>query len=111
MSFLVFFLVLAFGTLFVGVSIQMRHMAIDGKKPWGHMPTFLALKLSATAYGWVCGLIGWILVILAGAIYNANSGSMLGDYPGAAWSAIYLSALTGIYAWLWLRNRHYDLLP
>ena len=70
MSFLVFVLVLAFGTLFVGVSIQIRHMALELKAPWGHVPNILARKLSDAAYEWACGVIGWSLVILGALTYN-----------------------------------------
>lgn len=108
MSFLVFLLILALGTLFVAVSIQIRHMALEGKKPWGHVPTFLAKKLSSGAYAWVCGGIGWALVIIGGLIYNSTT---LKDPGGPFWCAIYLSILSGFYTYLWLRNRKEDLKP
>ena len=107
MSFLVFLLILAFLTLFTAVSIQIRHMALKGKKPWGHMPTFLAIKLSENAYGWACAAIGWILVILAGQIYNLSAIKPGGPF----WCSVYLGALAVAYALLWLRNRSEDLKP
>lgn len=107
MSFAVFLLVLAFGTLFVGVSIQIRHMAIELKAPWGHVPNILARKLSDAAYEWACGVIGWSLVILGALTYNTATVK-----PGGAfWCAVYFGALVVLYSLLWLRNRHEDLKP
>lgn len=107
MSFLVFLFVLAFGTLFVGVSIQIRHMALAGKKPWGHIPTFLAIKLAKGPYEWICGGIGWALVILGSLQYNLSTAKPGGPF----WCAVYFGALAVLYALLWIKNRSLDLRP
>lgn len=107
MSFFVFLLILAFLTLFTAVSIQMRHMALGGKKPWGHMPTFLAIKLSKSAYEWICGGIGWTLMILGSLNYSIKAVKPGGEF----WCAVYFGALAVAYALIWLRNRHEDLKP
>jgi hypothetical protein len=107
MSFLVFLLILAFLTLFTAVSIQIRHMALKGKKPWGHAPVFLAVKLSENAYGWACAAIGWILVILGAQIYNLSAIKPGGPF----WCSAYLGALAVLYVLLWIKNRSLDLRP
>ena len=107
MSFLTFLLVLAFGTIFALVSIQARRMALLGLSPWSIVPVFLAHKLSAAAYAWSCVVPGWILVIVAGMIYNSDAKEPGGPF----WSEIYLMALILIFGYLWLRNRAVELKP
>ena len=107
MSFVVFILILAFMTIFGIVSIQARRMAILGLSPWSIVPVFLAKKLSAAAYAWLCVVPGWALVILAGLIYNSEAK----DPGGPFWATIYLFVLALGYAALWLRNRKIELKP
>jgi len=107
MSFLVFLLVLSFVTLFTAVSIQIRRMTLKGEFPIGHVPRFLAKKLSEAAYAGLCMAQGWILVIFAGLIYNSDAKGPGGPF----WSEIYLMVLTLIFGYLWLRNRTVELKP
>ena len=107
MSFLTFLLVLAFGTIFVAVSIQARRMALFGLSPWSAVPVFLARKLSSNAYAGLCVAQGWILVILAGMIYNSDAKAPGGPF----WASAYLVVLALGYFALWLRNRHEELKP
>ena len=107
MSFLVFLLVLSFGTIFALVSIQARRMALEGLSPWSAVPVFLARKLSSNAYAGLCVAQGCILAIVAGMIYNADAK----DPGGPFWASIYLAVLALGYFALWLRNRSVDLRP
>ena len=107
MSFVVFILILAFATIFGIISIQARRMALLGMSPWSIVPVFLARKLSAAAYAWFCVVPGWILVILAGMIYNSDAKAPGGPF----WCAVYLFVLTLVYAALWLSNRKAELKP
>jgi len=106
-SFIVLILILAFATIFGIVSIQARRMALFGLKPWHVVPAFLAKKLSAAAYAWACVISGWAVVILAGMFYN----SVVRDPGGPFWCAVFLAILTGLYAYLWLRNRSVEQKP
>jgi len=107
MSFLVLILILTFLTLFTAVSIQIRRMTLKGEFPIGHVPRFLAKKLSEAVYAWSCMVLGWILVIFAGLIYNSGAKGPGGPF----WSEIYLMVLTLIFGYLWLRNRAVELKP
>ena len=107
MSFFVFILILAFLTISGIVSIQARRMALFGLSPWSAVPVFLARKLSSNAYAGLCVAQGWILVIVAGLIYN----SAAKEPGGPFWASIYLAVLALGYFALWLRNRHEELKP
>jgi len=107
MSFWVFILILAFGTIFALVSIQARRMALEGLSPWSAVPVFLARKLSSNAYAGLCVAQGWILAIVAGMIYNADAKEPGGPF----WAGMYLFGLALGYFSLWLRNRSVELKP
>jgi len=107
MSFFVFILILAFGTIFALVSIQARRMALLGLSPWSTVPVFLARKLSSNAYAGLCVAQGWILAIVAGMIYNSDAKEPGGPF----WAGTYLFGLALGYFSLWLRNRHEELKP
>lgn len=105
MTFLHLIVLLVFATLFICVSMQMRRMAMAGKKIVGHLPGNLARKFSDVAYSGYCVAVGWSAIIIGGFVYNVEVKIL----SGVAWSSVYFAVLSIVYFWLWAKNRNVDL--
>jgi hypothetical protein len=103
MDFLVLIGFLVLLSVFAGLQIQVRHMAIDGKPVLGVIPRFLAARMSDTAYNVASFLFAWLFVVVGGVIKEAKS---VDDF----WALVYSLVLAGLFAFFWLKNRYSDII-